>query len=123
MSAAAHGTNARESTATRGGNGRTPGLAMRRSSARYLVRYGLLTLGTALATFGLIGWTDLHFDLRGFWLYDNGWQLHPVHLLIVGIGLIPPAIWEIFVLETGRPRPQGTSDAEVGDGTAEAEWP
>lgn len=88
------------------------------STARYLVRYGLLTLGVALATFGLIGWTDLHFDLRGFWLYDNGWELHPVHVLIVGIGLIPPAIWEIFVLETarqGRHRRQGTSDAEAED--------
>ena len=88
------------------------------TSARYLVRYGLLTLGVALATFGLIGWTDLHFDLRGFWLYDNGWQLHPVHLLIVGIGLIPPAIWEIFVLETarqGRQHQQRASDVEAAD--------
>lgn len=88
------------------------------SYARYLVRYGLLTLGVALATFGLIGWTDLHFDLRGFWLYDNGWQLHPVHLLIVGIGLIPPAIWEIFVLETarhGHQRQQRATDVKAGD--------
>lgn len=73
-------------------------------SLRYLARYGLLALGAALATFGLIGWTDLHFDLHGFWLYDNGWRLHPVHFLVVGLGLIPPAIWEVFVLETARHR-------------------
>ena len=85
------------------------------SSARYLVRYGLLTLGVALATFGLIGWTDLHFDLRGFWLYDNGWELHPVHLLIVGIGLIPPAIWEIFVLEAARHGRQGGHGSDEAD--------
>ena len=96
------------------------------SYTRYLVRYGLLTLGVALATFGLIGWTDLHFDLRGFWLYDNGWQLHPVHLLIVGIGLVPPAIWEVFVLETarqGRQRRQGPVDVETGDNSAGAKTP
>ena len=72
------------------------------ASARYLVRYGVLTLGVTLTTFGLITWADRDFDLSGFWLYDNDWRLHPVHLLILGIGLIPQAIWEIFVLETIR---------------------
>lgn len=96
------------------------------TTARYLVRYGLLTLGVALATFGLIGWTDLHFDLRGFWLYDNGWQLHPVHLLIVGIGLVPPTIWEIFVLETarqGRQRQHSAPDVEAGDRPTDVRTP
>ena len=96
------------------------------SFARYLVRYGLLTLGVALAAFGLIGWTDLRFDLQGFWPHDNAWQLHPVHLLIVGIGLIPPAIWEIFVLETarqGRRRQTRASDVEVWEDRADAKRP
>ena len=72
------------------------------SSARYLVRYAVLTLGVTLTTFGLITWAERDFDLSGFWLVDNDWRLHPVHLLILGIGVIPQAIWEIFVLETFR---------------------
>lgn len=71
-------------------------------SLRYVVSYILLTLGMACLTYGLIAWADTRFDMHGFWLYNADWRLHPVHVLIVGIGLVPPAIWEIFALETGR---------------------
>jgi hypothetical protein len=33
------------------------------------------------------------------WLVDGGFRLHPLHLLIVGLAMIPPALWEIFLLE------------------------
>ena len=81
-----------------------------------MARYGVLALGMALATFGLLGWADTHYDLRGFWLYDNGWRPHPVHYMIVGLGLVPPAIWEVFVLEAVR-RNRARA-ARPGNGTA-----
>ena len=85
------------------------------TAARYLIRYALLTIGVMLTTFGLVSWTDRDFDLSGFWLVDNGWQLHPVHVLIVGIGLIPQAMWEILVLETAR---HAAADADNAIGIA-----
>ena len=66
---------------------------------QYMSRYGLLALGVALVTFGVVAWMDTRFDLRGFWLYDNGWRPHPVHYMMVGIGIVPPTIWEVFQLE------------------------
>ena len=87
------------------------------ASARYFVRYGVLTLGVTLTTFGLITWAARDFDLGGFWLYDNDWRLHPVHLLILGIGLTPQAIWEIFVLETIRNARSGRGARPASDQT------
>ena len=65
---------------------------------RYLLRFGLLCIGFALTTFGLMSWQSKGFTLDGLW-FDNGWQTHPLHLLVLGIALIPPTLWEIFVLE------------------------
>ena len=80
---------------------------------RYMARYGLLALGMALATFGLLGWADSHYDLGGFWLYDNGWRPHPAHFMFVGLGLVPPAIWGVFVLEAA---PRNRAPAAAADG-------
>jgi hypothetical protein len=34
--------------------------------------------------------------------FDAGFRLHPLHYLIVGIAMIPPSLWEIFLLEQER---------------------
>jgi hypothetical protein len=66
---------------------------------RYLLRFLLLTLGFALTTAGLMDWRGQNFTFHGVWLVDSGWQLHPLHLLILGLAMIPPALWENFLLE------------------------
>lgn len=66
---------------------------------RYFLRFLLLALGFALTTAGLMFWQAEEFTFRGIWLVDNDYRLHPLHLLIVGIAMIPPALWEIFLLE------------------------
>ena len=75
---------------------------------KYLLRFILLTLGFALTTAGLMGWHDRGFGFEGVWAlklwsFETGLRLHPLHLVIVGLPMIPPALWEIFLLErTGQ---------------------
>ncbi|MFT7652463.1 MAG: hypothetical protein ACI9ON_002068 [Limisphaerales bacterium] len=70
---------------------------------RYLIRFSLLATGFALTTAGLLGWQQVSFDLVDFWA--NIWPLsgalkmHPVYLIVMGMSLIPPSLWEIFLLE------------------------
>jgi hypothetical protein len=66
---------------------------------KYFLRFLLLTLGFALTTAGLMAWHAQAFRFDGVWLVDGGFRLHPLHLLIVGLAMIPPALWEIFLLE------------------------
>ena len=66
---------------------------------RYFLRFLLLTVGFALTTAGLMFWHAQDFSFHGIWLVDDGLRLHPLHLLIVGLAMIPPALWEIFLLE------------------------
>jgi hypothetical protein len=65
---------------------------------RYFWRFSLLALGFALTTAGLMAWHARDFDLQGLWSLS----LHPVHMLVVGLAMIPPSLWEIFVLESRR---------------------
>ena len=67
---------------------------------KYLLRFGLLSIGFALTTMGLMTWQAKGFSLDGLWFNGSGWTAHPVHLLVLGIAMIPPTLWEIFVLET-----------------------
>ena len=71
---------------------------------RYLLRFILLSVGFALTTAGLMLWHADGFSFQGIWFVDNAYQLHPLHVLIVGLAMIPPALWEIFVLENGGRR-------------------
>ena len=73
---------------------------------RLLIRFLVLAAATAAVAYGLLAWQHRGFSLVGVWFVDNGWHVHPVHFLVVGIGLIPPAMWDIFVLDahTGRRR-------------------
>ena len=66
---------------------------------KYLLRFVLLMLGFALTTAGLMLWHAEDFSFVGIWLLDNDFRLHPLHILILGLAMIPPALWEIFLLE------------------------
>lgn len=79
--------------------------------------YLLLTAAAALATYGVIGWHDSGLSMVGLLLYDNGWRPHPLHLLVLGLGALPPAMWEIF-WQDARHRAR---DTDLGDKDADVE--
>lgn len=66
---------------------------------RYLIRFGLLAIGFALTTAGILAWQEMHFNLDRLWPISAELSAHPVYLIVLGMALIPPTIWEIFVLE------------------------
>ncbi len=66
---------------------------------RFLIRFLLLTAGFALTTAGLLAWENLNFDLSTVWPVAEEFKAHPVYLIVFGLALIPPTLWEIFVLE------------------------
>lgn len=63
---------------------------------RYFWRFALLTLGFALTTAGLMAWQARDFGFQGVWSLT----VHPLHVLVVGLAMIPPSLWEIFILES-----------------------
>ena len=67
---------------------------------KYLLRFVLLTIGFALTTAGLMFWHAQNFSFDGLWFFDHDFRLHPLHLLVFGLAMIPPALWEIFILES-----------------------
>jgi hypothetical protein len=73
---------------------------------RYLWRFLLLATGFAFTTAGLVAWRDIGFRYDDLWPLVGAPALHPLHLLAVGVGMIPLALWEIFLLER---RPQGAA--------------
>jgi hypothetical protein len=75
---------------------------MSSQTPRYLIRFALVVVGFALITYGLLEWHDRRFTLAGFWPLDGAPQIHPLHLLILGIAMVPAAVWEIFLLEQRR---------------------
>ncbi|MEM9622465.1 MAG: hypothetical protein AAF993_12495 [Pseudomonadota bacterium] len=74
---------------------------------RLLTRFILLTLGFALTTAGILGWQTMDFDLHEMWPHGERLLSHPVYIMVLGMALIPPTLWEIFILEVKR-----TEDAE-----------
>ncbi len=66
---------------------------------RFLIRFLLLSVGFALTTAGLLGWQQINFDLASVWPMAETLNGHPVYMLIFGLALIPPTLWEIFLLE------------------------
>ena len=66
---------------------------------RYLTSFLLLAVAFALTTAGLMLWHAQDFGFHGIWFFDNDYKPHPLHLLVLGIAMIPPALWEIFILE------------------------
>ena len=67
---------------------------------KYLTRFLLLMIGFALTTAGLMMWRATGFSFEGIWFVDNDYRLHALHLLILGLAMIPPSLWEIFLLES-----------------------
>ena len=66
---------------------------------KYFARFLLLLAAFALTTAGLMGWQDLDFRFDDVWPLEGPFALHPLHLLMLGLGMIPPALWEVFLLE------------------------
>ena len=66
---------------------------------RFLIRCLLLTCGFALTTLGLLSWQQQNFDLVTLWSSEAILGVHPVFVIVVGLALIPPTLWEIFLLE------------------------
>ncbi len=66
---------------------------------RYLLRFCLLGIGFALTTFGLMTWQYRDFSMDGLWPFAGEFRTHPLHLLVLGIAMIPPTLWELFLLE------------------------
>ena len=77
--------------------------------------YLLLTAAAALATYGVIGWHDSGLSMVGLLLYDNGWRPHPLHLLVLGLGALPPAMWEIFWQDAKQRTRDGDGGARNAD--------
>ena len=69
---------------------------------RFIIRFLLLTLGFALTTLGLLAWQQINFDLSNVWPISGTFDAHPVYAIVLGLALIPPTLWEIFVLEHGN---------------------
>ena len=96
---------------------------------RYRIRYYLMLMAAAaLTAYGLIAWHDSGLSMEGLLLYDNGWRPHPLHYLMLGLGGLPPAMWEIFWQDAaarGRRRSDAeqsapTSGSAAGEASAEA---
>ena len=66
---------------------------------KYLLRFGLLIIGFALTTFGLLAWQTIGFSMNTLWPIADELQGHPIYVIVLGMALIPPTLWEIFVLE------------------------
>ena len=69
---------------------------------RYLSRFGLLTLAFALATAGLLGWQADGFRWPAMATGESLLRPEPLYLLILGVAIVPPTLWDIFQLETQR---------------------
>lgn len=69
---------------------------------KYLTSFLLLAMAFALTTVGLMLWHAQDFGFQGIWFFDNDYKPHPIHFLVLGIAMIPPALWEIFMLEYKR---------------------
>ena len=51
-----------------------------------------VVLATATMTWGLVAWADGGFTTQPLWPMEGTLQLHPVHLIAVGLALLPPSL-------------------------------
>ena len=68
---------------------------------RHFAWFLVLALGFAMVTAGLSLWHDRGFSFSGL-LPFSAEGLHPLYMLVVGMSVIPGALFEIFVLEQRR---------------------
>ncbi|MEM1229871.1 MAG: hypothetical protein AAGI15_04990 [Pseudomonadota bacterium] len=85
---------------------------------RYLLRFALLTIGFALTTLGLMTWQARGLSFDGLWPMEGPFAVHPLHLLVLGLAMIPPTLWEIFVLEQQRAPRKGSADRPRNEASA-----
>ena len=78
---------------------------------RYLLRFTLLCAATGLTSFGLAYWQHTGFSMEGLWLVDNDYRPHAVHILALGLAMIPTTIWEIFLLDSRRANTERDANA------------
>jgi hypothetical protein len=78
---------------------------------KYLLQFLLLTLGFALTSAGLMAWQDVGFRFDPLWPRAGAGGPHPVYLLVLGLAMIPPALWEIFLLERRAADARGPGNA------------
>ena len=87
---------------------------------RYASRLVLLALGVCITTLGLLYWQHRGFDFEGIWFHDDhGFHLHPLHLVALGLAIVPPTIWEIFLLELAHRLDRTRAAAAAGPATAD----
>lgn len=60
----------------------------------------LLTCGFAFAAGGLLLWRERGFDFASLWSLADA--PHPLFALVLGLGAIPLALWDIFHLASRR---------------------
>ncbi len=65
----------------------------------HLLRYLLLATAFALTTYGLIAWHEFDYGFGAVWPFSGPLALHPVHLLALGVAMIPASLWEIFAID------------------------
>lgn len=97
------------------------------TALKFLLRYCLLAAAAALLSYGLVAWHDRGMAIDGLLLYDNDWRPHPMHLLVLGICLLPIAMWQVFALDVEQeqrqskrqrmPAPPAQQGANVTDAT------
>jgi hypothetical protein len=66
---------------------------------RYLLRYVLLATAFALTTYGLIAWHEFDYQFGAIWPFGGPPALHPLHVLALGVAMIPASLWEIFAID------------------------
>jgi hypothetical protein len=81
---------------------------------RYFWRFVLLATGFAFTTAGIVAWRDIGFRYDDLWPLAGAPALHPLHLLAVGLGMIPLALWEILLLERRRQSTGAQAPLESG---------
>jgi len=53
---------------------------------------------------GLLAWQQINFNLASIWPIADTFSVHPTYAIVLGLALIPPTLWEIFILENKHPR-------------------
>ncbi len=66
---------------------------------RYFLRFVLLAIAFALTTWGLLRWQVIDYSFANFFDWSSFPVVHPIFFVVFGISLIPPTIWDIFLLE------------------------
>ncbi|MCR9277416.1 MAG: hypothetical protein NXH85_05535 [Pseudomonadaceae bacterium] len=67
--------------------------------SRYLLRFLLLIVATALITVGLLLWQSTGFTLQRLLELNHPWIIHPVVILTVGLAMLPVTLWELLLLQ------------------------